>query len=218
MIRSPRAFSFSPDLANDNTVFAAGPGGVFRSRTGGSTWESLKGGIPPDVTVITLAVSSNFAADRTLFAGTLGAGIYRSSDASDAWQPANHGLSDLTVRGLAVSPAFATDGIVLVATDGGLFLSTDDGATWTQASELARATAVALPPAFASDGSAFAAGPRPQVVGTTDRGRVWTQLGETVFADAIPQFVPGPAYAAGDELFAAATDAGVQVYTVPRKV
>ena len=71
-----------------------------------------------------------------------------------------------------------------------------------------------------SDGSAFAAGPgpRPQVVGTTDRGRVWTQLGETVLAAAILQLVPGPAYAAGGELFAATTNAGIQVYTVPRKV
>ena len=218
MIRSPRAFSLSPDLANDNTVFAAGPGGVFRSRTGGSTWESLKGGIPPDVTVIALAVSPNFAADRTLFAGTLSASIYRSSDASDAWQPANHGLSDLTVRGLAVSPAFATDGIVLVVTDGGLFLSTDDGATWTQTSELARATAVAFPPAFASDGSAFAAGPRPQVVGTTDRSRVWTQLDKTVLADAILAARARSRLRGGRRAVRCHTDAGVRVHTVPRKV
>jgi photosystem II stability/assembly factor-like uncharacterized protein len=219
MIRSPRAFAFSPDLANDNTVFAAGTDGVFRSRTGGSTWELLTGGVPPGITVVALAVSPSFAADDTLFAGTLGAGVYRSTDAGDAWQPANQGLPDLTVRGLAVSPAFATDLTVLVATDGGLFLSTDAGATWTQTSELTRATAVAFSPAFAWEGSAFAGGPapRPPVVSTTDRGRVWTQLGETLLADAILQLVPSPAYAAGGELFAATTDAGVQVYTVPGK-
>ncbi len=35
--RSPHTFPFSPDLASDDTVFAAGPGGVFRSRSGSST-------------------------------------------------------------------------------------------------------------------------------------------------------------------------------------
>ena len=64
-----------------------------------------------------------------LFAGTRGAGIFRSMYLGDSWTPVNTGLPFEPGEGLFAS-VFAQKGGTLYAGSGGLYASTDDGDTW----------------------------------------------------------------------------------------
>jgi hypothetical protein len=67
--------------------------GVFRSEDGGLTWKASSVGLPQSeggrpVGVLSLAISPNFPADRTLFAGLVERGLYTSNDGGATWKPA----------------------------------------------------------------------------------------------------------------------------------
>jgi len=68
-----------------------------------------------------------------IYAGTWGAGVYKSADAGVTWAPARSGLWNLSINSMAVDPR---NGLNLYAgTYGdGIFKSTDGGASWVQAS------------------------------------------------------------------------------------
>lgn len=96
-------------------------------------WEYSSQGLPanaspPRLLSITAIVSqpNRFASTSELiFAGTAGAGVYRSSDSGRTWAAVNNGLASLTVNALFV------EGINLYAgTTNGLFQSSNSGQSW----------------------------------------------------------------------------------------
>ena len=65
----------------------------------------------------------------TLYAGTTTAGVFKTVDGADHWSPANTGLGDLRVTGMALDPV--DPGIVYAGTDGSsIFVSYDGAQTW----------------------------------------------------------------------------------------
>lgn len=71
------------------------------------------------------------APQGVLFAGTSGAGIFRSTDQGDTWSPVNTGLHFEPGEGFVSVRAFAQKGGLLYAgTTGALYASTDGGDTW----------------------------------------------------------------------------------------
>ncbi|HUX62051.1 MAG TPA: T9SS type A sorting domain-containing protein [Ignavibacteriaceae bacterium] len=73
---------------------------------------------------------SSFASEGSyIFAGTIGAGIYRSSDNGLTWTPSNGNMTNTFTSCIAVSGRNIFAGS---ATGEGVSLSTDDGASWTQ--------------------------------------------------------------------------------------
>ena len=101
-------------------------GGIWRTSDGGSTWEDVGAGI--DNMVIAVAFDPTNSA--RIYAGTLGAGIYRGdySAGSVSWTQINSGLSDTTILSIAVS---LTSPAVLYA--GGynwVYYSDDYGDNW----------------------------------------------------------------------------------------
>ncbi|HEY7125647.1 MAG TPA: hypothetical protein VH540_16950 [Ktedonobacterales bacterium] len=94
------------------------------------TWESS--GPQQAPALISLAVDPNQL--QTVFAGSAGKGVYRSTDGASTWASANTGLpQDLMVQSIVTDPALP--GQVYLGTDQGFFLSTDDGAHWQGASQ-----------------------------------------------------------------------------------
>jgi hypothetical protein len=67
--------------------------------------------------------------DTNLFAGTLGGGVFMSTNSGTLWKAVNTNLGNTSIYALAVS------GTTLFAgTGGGVFLSTDRGTSWTSVS------------------------------------------------------------------------------------
>lgn len=86
----------------------------------------IKTKLPDSLSVISLAVSGT-----NMFAGTLGDGIYRSTDGGITWNAASTGLTNYYVEEILVS-----DSNIFVGTwGGGVFLSTNNGFSWTSTSQ-----------------------------------------------------------------------------------
>ncbi|MGQ9493814.1 MAG: hypothetical protein ACUVR2_08640 [Anaerolineae bacterium] len=71
-------------------------------------------------------------------------GLFRSQDGGRTWQPSMNGLTDLRVRGMALSPNFHQDGTaLLIAGDSGIFRTYDAAQSWIHLSPIA-ATHIAM--------------------------------------------------------------------------
>jgi hypothetical protein len=52
-----------------------------------------------------LTLSPGYATDYTVFAGTYGGGVFKSTDGGASWNAMNEGLGNLSVPSLAFTPA-----------------------------------------------------------------------------------------------------------------
>ncbi|MCS7261103.1 MAG: hypothetical protein NZ765_10035, partial [Anaerolineae bacterium] len=172
-------------IASDGTLFRLSEERLYRS-IDGQSWDLLGRGLPGRP-VCALAVSPNFAHDRTLFAGLHGhgrlGGLYRSTDGGDTWFPAMRGLDDTEICKLAISPTFEQDQTIFGASYlRGLFRSSDGGDSWEwlanrYAAENADLSVrhIALSPNFVEDGVVLIA--RDAVLRSSDRGMTWEDTG-----------------------------------------
>lgn len=100
---------------------------LFSSITLQAQWEQTNG--PSNIGISSLVFS-----DTILIAGTTWDGVYRSTNNAVMWNPVNMGLTSHRVYSVAVSSG--TSRTMYAGTDGGLFLSTDDGTTWIASSSV----------------------------------------------------------------------------------
>jgi photosystem II stability/assembly factor-like uncharacterized protein len=141
----------------------------------------------------------------TLYAGTPGGGVFKSTDKGETWTRAGIGLTEFYILALAVDPTNSST-LYCATENAGMFKSTDGGETWTAMnsglSELAVVTLVIDPvtPQTVYAGT-FGAG----VFKTTNGGRNWiavnTGLGSrrdhiVVLQLAIDPETPATVYAA----------------------
>lgn len=112
----------------DNTVFAGTrSGSVLISVNGGNSWAASDSGLPPkssppNYSIAAVALSPNFASDRTIFVaiqGTSAGGpsaVFRSTDQGNTWFPFDAGLTDRSVQAFALSANFANDSTLFLGT------------------------------------------------------------------------------------------------------
>ena len=125
----------SPDYAQDQTVFAGSAAGLFQSTNGGKRWQELAVlSAMQNVSVTGLAVSPEYATDKTLIVGVKGRGLYRSTDGGRSFKPVGQTLraSGVEPRFIAFSPSYIADNIIFAANDWTLWLSEDQGDTWSR--------------------------------------------------------------------------------------
>ncbi len=103
-------------------------GKIFSSSDAAQTWHPSSLGVT-DPVVTSLAVSPDFASDKTLLAAA-DEGVFRSTDAGESWTLGAAGLDHHFCRAVLFSPGFSTDRTVFVATDSGVYTSHDAGSTW----------------------------------------------------------------------------------------
>lgn len=141
------------DPANTSTLYLASDQGVFRSTDGGLNWSQGKtptGNVPG--IAFSLVLDTSTTDGRILYAGILGTGVFRSNDGGLNWvqilssaTPGVQAPFGKVVVDIAppLSPANPTGvQVIYVAIRGiggvgqqiGLYLSTDQGVTWSQQS------------------------------------------------------------------------------------
>ncbi len=134
---SGRISAIATDPGNPTHVLVgAANGGVWESYDRGASWAPRT----DDAATLTIgAIAFDPAAPSTVLAGTgegnwwswLGTGVLRSTDGGTKWAPlATQPFVGQGFHDLAFAPAHG--GTVYAATTGGLYVSTDGGATWTR--------------------------------------------------------------------------------------
>jgi photosystem II stability/assembly factor-like uncharacterized protein len=126
------ALVISPGFVEDGVLLAGTmEDGVLRSADRGYRWASWNFGLL-DLSIFSMAISPDFAADETVFAGTE-SGIFRSTNGGRAWREVDLPVGFETVLSLAISPDYKVDGTLFAGTETkGLLMSQDGGSSWRQ--------------------------------------------------------------------------------------
>ncbi|MFN8595273.1 MAG: hypothetical protein U0559_03700 [Anaerolineae bacterium] len=185
------------------------PIGLRSSSAAALDWQLLNG--PRGGSVSALAMSPNYANDRTVFAGLRGRGVYRSTDGGETWQAA--GLSDQVIVDLAISPNFVADHTLFAAAGlapGGftIYRSTDGGTTWQSPyltpysygfKPLLR---LSISPDFAHDHTVYALN-GAETYKSGDGGSTYFKSGGWFASHTVTHLISSPAYNVDHTLFAA---------------
>jgi photosystem II stability/assembly factor-like uncharacterized protein len=120
------------DPTNRNTVYAGTTEGLYKTLDGGANWKRMTG---PDVIINDVYVDPRnpqhvlLATDRS--------GVLESDDAAFSFKASNTGFSQRQVSSLLVdakTPQTILAGVVNDKSYGGVFVSHDEGVSWTQQS------------------------------------------------------------------------------------
>jgi hypothetical protein len=135
---SPEVDHLAAGLNSDGTpstrLIAVTTAGISFSANNGLEWHPTNIG-PPYPWVNSVATDQNNGGGGNLYAATMN-GVFRSSNSGESWDRINSGLSDTSAYYVSATP-IATGGTNLWTTVspsygiGGLFLSTDDGTSWS---------------------------------------------------------------------------------------
>jgi len=160
------------------------------------TWEQTNG---PYCGVITCFGINN---SDDIFAGTLGGGLFRSTDNGNNWVSVNNGLIGTTYN-MVLALVINGSGDILAGTVLGVFRSTDNGDSWIQINNgLTGNSVYAL--AINSNDDIFA-GTWSGVFRSTDNGDNWVQITDALINVGIRDFV----FNFSNDIFAGTVDGGV---------
>jgi len=183
-------------------VFAATTAGVFRSDDAGRSWAATGSGVALADAVVALPA---FGPTETLFVGAHD-GLYYSGDGGRHWERRLFGSA---IPALALGTDDAGLNILLVGSDSdGVLRSDDAGRTWTSGNPGLRdrnVASLALSPAFARDGTAFAA-TATRLYRSRSGGKAWRPVVLPPQSAAVQCLAVSPAFAR-DRLALAGTEA-----------
>ncbi len=163
---------------------ATGRPGLFYSNDAGASFVSKVANLPAEP-VNNVAVSPNYAADRTVFCTTQSRAVYRSTNGGNGWTLYQSGarITGQTTlikefAELQVSNTYVSDGAVFLSAFDGLYASSNAGTVWR---ELQTRNSLVTGLAFSSD---YAADSRVMattyfnggVHSSTDGGTTWTRV------------------------------------------
>jgi photosystem II stability/assembly factor-like uncharacterized protein len=127
-LTSPRVMAFASEGGN---IFAGTGNGVFLSTDNGISWSAVNNGLTALYTM-SLAVSGT-----NIFAGTYEGGIFRTTDSGANWSAVNTGLTKNIPWSLRVHSLASSGPNLFAGTEQGVFISTDNGDSWSETSGLA---------------------------------------------------------------------------------
>ena len=189
----------SPAYAEDRTVFAIVRTRLMRSTDGGRTWKEIVRGMDDETQVLTrVAVAPSDK--EVMYLTTRRDGVLKSEDAGTSWQAANRGLTNLNLQEIAVSPSSADIVVAGGAVGGGLFRTTNGGASWSAVEGFDRVTSMAFQP----DGSRLLVGDGEGRLTTSgDAGSTWDAVLTLAQGDAVTAIATGATADTADIVFAA---------------
>lgn len=196
--------AFSPDFAQDRTVYTISRRFLLKSTDGGETWKKLVRSLDNKIQLRSVEVSSQDA--NMLYAASPRDGVYKSTDAGSSWTKANTGLPSTNVRLLSLSPR--SDDTALAALPDGLFATRDGGASWSRLETLPDGEIGALAFAPDADGVVLVGGTDGSVHLSGDGGATWQSTTiETADAGGVTALAVSPGFT-GDGTFFVGTESG----------
>jgi photosystem II stability/assembly factor-like uncharacterized protein len=136
------------------------------------------------------------ATARVIYIGTLGGGVYKSTDGGLSFDSVNHGLDAHSIAAMAMS--LDNPNIVYASTLSDVYKTVDGGASWIHTFATDGVVSLAMDP---SDPNTVYAGSAPGggVIKTIDGGATWTDASDgigapSVFAIAIDPRLPSVLY------------------------
>lgn len=166
--------------ASSHMAFAAFSTGLLRSLDGGQSWRPAFSWLEEGSTVLASAVSLTPPLDgiQAIFAAVPGA-VLRSMDGGDSWETSVLPKPAPFITSLAVSPGYARDRTLFVASlEDGVFRSTDGGASfisWNFGLLDYQVLSMAISPAFESDRALFI-GTGSGLFTSLNAGRAWREI------------------------------------------
>lgn len=118
--------------SSPNVMFATSGSQIYKSTNGGATWSLTSSGMPnrtitsiyvhPDSPNVVLVTFSGFGAGK----------IYRSTNGGTSWANISGNLPDTPVNDVFIYHPGVSTNTYLAATDVGVFVSNDFGASWSE--------------------------------------------------------------------------------------
>jgi hypothetical protein len=182
---------FSPDNVHDHMIFAGTDGNGVRTRTGTDPWFSIdEGDVMGKVTGIVF--DPNYAVNHILYVASYGYGVYKGDGGANlsswSWTELNTGLdtaNQKSVSAIAISPNFANDQTLFIATDSvGIYKSVDAGSHWNVAYNSLSFQTLLFSPDYATDQTIYAGEDGYGVYRSMDGGATWNQMNHG-FADPV---------------------------------
>ena len=198
--------------ADTCSLFLAGFDGFFASHDGGGNWSELE--TLPATLAISVAVSPDYSRDGSVAATSYINGAYLSEDRGDTWMPINEGLEErgfmqqkpdrfARLFGIAFSPAYDTDQILLCSNWTTFLKSTDRGRHWIRRTLKDRIPlqqfVMTVSPAFGSDGTIFLGNRFGEIWKTQDGATTWTVVSK--LDGQVRSFAISPAFVKDRTIF-----------------
>jgi DNA-binding beta-propeller fold protein YncE/photosystem II stability/assembly factor-like uncharacterized protein len=172
-------------LEDDSLLLGTGDGGIYRVAVDDLDWAAVvgkEGTVQPyEVDADALAISPDYARDRTIYAGSTAAGVFLSTDGGQHWQETGFPArgSDPDLFHLALSPGYPQDRTLFATAGWRPHRSTDGGNTWQVLGQglppVFPISALALSPAYGQDRTVYAGGNYlvPHIFVSSDGGENW---------------------------------------------
>src|SRR5664279_3836599 len=163
----------------------------------GYRWTSV-GPSPPAIP----AAIASYPASRTIYIGSIGGGVLKSTNGGETWQSASNGLGETQIFSLAINP-FNPNVIFAGSTGDGAFKSADGGNNWTPVSIDSTVYGLLVDP---DDGDIVYAGSNGDgVYKSTDGGNSFARIGSPAVGVVLS------IVKSGSKLFAGTAGGGVSV-------
>jgi len=218
------ALALSPHFPHDGLLLAATAAGLYRSTDGGQHWASQPQAFSdPRVTAVAFALPGELAAPvpAVAFAATADSRFFRSADGGESWQELTAWAGLGLINAIAVSPNFAVDQTLFVATSEGVFRTQDGGSTWESSTfgllDL-EILCLACAPNFGESELLWAGSALGGLYRSRNGARSWRDAGQGLPDMAIQCIALSPNFAQDQTLYVgtesdgiyASTDGGVQ--------
>lgn len=181
----------SPNFATDQTLYASGLKGIYKTVDSGKSWQPITATTPlKDLNNIQLAISPNYQVDQTVIAGT-SKGVYLTKDGGNSWVKLTSDTYDENgyIEGLAISPNYKNDRTFIFSIRGeGLIKTVDGGKTFAKIGDnsisLSKVNnipsahrAIQFSPFYAEDKTIYGMGSSTtELYRSTDGGNTWETI------------------------------------------
>jgi photosystem II stability/assembly factor-like uncharacterized protein len=184
----------SPAFTLDKTVLVSTAGdGIYRSQNAGNSWKKINSGLD-NLNVRFLKIPP-FRSDRLIIFASTGSGLYKTIDGGEKWYPV---LKAKSVTAVSFFPPAKKWGVIAGDALGNIYLSADDGETWSKQftkSEGGAIQAIAIPADLDSSQLYFLGTEKSGVYKTVDGGKTFVEVNRGLPESAnVMSIVVSPAY------------------------